>query len=352
VEGADLGLVDELDDLDALSTDNPSVDPEASFGLLFSVDAESVGAVPPDPALIALNVPYNVMDQAAQGHAAGDQFMSTQLFSLQGPFDWPILNNVLIRNNYDEGGTDFSARPATSAGEPAMDDELDIVSATAQLTRGGGGQALNLFFSLTADSPSLDEMPTYGIPSGADIYFNAAPGNDPNEPTVLYAAYDELELVEDDDIDAVIVFDTNESQDFDGTDCVLFSLAPYSPSLETIPGASPEGAAADVFVVIHGQAPALFAAAADLGLGDPLDNIDALDFFFCDDPLACAAAHGIRSTPGDLNGDGCVDHADLGILVADWGCTGGECPGDCDNDGDTDHADLGTLLGDWGEGCP
>ena len=55
---------------------------------------------------------------------------------------------------------------------------------------------------------------------------------------------------------------------------------------------------------------------------------------------------------GDLNGDGCVDQVDLGILLADWGCTGGDCPGDCDGDGDTDHSDLGVLLAHWGEGCP
>jgi len=61
---------------------------------------------------------------------------------------------------------------------------------------------------------------------------------------------------------------------------------------------------------------------------------------------------GYPTRPGDLNGDGCVDQADLGILLADWGCTGGDCPGDCDNDGDTDHSDLGVLLTHWGEGCP
>ena len=55
---------------------------------------------------------------------------------------------------------------------------------------------------------------------------------------------------------------------------------------------------------------------------------------------------------GDLNNDGCVDQGDLGILLSDWGCTGGECPGDCDGDGDTDHSDLGILLAHWGEGCP
>jgi len=57
-------------------------------------------------------------------------------------------------------------------------------------------------------------------------------------------------------------------------------------------------------------------------------------------------------TPGDLNDDGCVDQADLGILLADWGCSGGDCPGDCDGDGNTNQVDLGILLGHWGEGCP
>jgi len=56
--------------------------------------------------------------------------------------------------------------------------------------------------------------------------------------------------------------------------------------------------------------------------------------------------------PGDLNGDGCVDQKDLGILLTDWDCTGGDCPGDCDGDGDTDQEDLGILLAHWGEGCP
>ena len=58
------------------------------------------------------------------------------------------------------------------------------------------------------------------------------------------------------------------------------------------------------------------------------------------------------SIPGGLNGDACVDQADLGILLADWSCTGGGRPGDGDGDGDTDQADLGILLAHWGEGCP
>jgi len=55
---------------------------------------------------------------------------------------------------------------------------------------------------------------------------------------------------------------------------------------------------------------------------------------------------------GDVNSDCTVDQADLGILLGDWGCTGGDCEGDLDGDGDTDQVDLGILLANWGEGCP
>ena len=49
--------------------------------------------------------------------------------------------------------------------------------------------------------------------------------------------------------------------------------------------------------------------------------------------------------PADLNGDGHVDGADLGILLAAWGAPG---PTDLDGSGATDGADLGTLLTNWG----
>jgi probable HAF family extracellular repeat protein len=56
---------------------------------------------------------------------------------------------------------------------------------------------------------------------------------------------------------------------------------------------------------------------------------------------------------GDLNGDGAVDQSDLGILLADYGCSAGlgECPGDTDADGDTDQSDLGVLLANYGKAC-
>jgi Subtilase family len=46
----------------------------------------------------------------------------------------------------------------------------------------------------------------------------------------------------------------------------------------------------------------------------------------------------------DLNGDGVVDGADLGLLLGAWGTPGA----DLNNDGTTDGADLGLLLGAWG----
>ncbi|HMN97079.1 MAG TPA: hypothetical protein PKC43_11450 [Phycisphaerales bacterium] len=48
--------------------------------------------------------------------------------------------------------------------------------------------------------------------------------------------------------------------------------------------------------------------------------------------------------PADLNGDGVVDGADLGILLGAWGTAG---PGDLNGDGIVDGADLGILLGAW-----
>ena len=54
---------------------------------------------------------------------------------------------------------------------------------------------------------------------------------------------------------------------------------------------------------------------------------------------------------GNLNGDFERDLSDLGILLADFGCTS-NCVGDIDGDGDTDLADLGIMLSVFGQVCP
>ena len=49
----------------------------------------------------------------------------------------------------------------------------------------------------------------------------------------------------------------------------------------------------------------------------------------------------------DLTGNGVVDSADLGILLAYWGPKPNN--GDLNDDGMTDAADLGLLLSMWGD---
>ncbi|MCK4873745.1 MAG: hypothetical protein KAS72_13570 [Phycisphaerales bacterium] len=60
------------------------------------------------------------------------------------------------------------------------------------------------------------------------------------------------------------------------------------------------------------------------------------------DPLLLVAPR------GDLDGNGCVNQSDLGILLACYNIDEG---GDLDGDGDTDQADLGILLANYDKGC-
>lgn len=62
--------------------------------------------------------------------------------------------------------------------------------------------------------------------------------------------------------------------------------------------------------------------------------------------LVCGGA---TPCPSDLNGDGVVDGADLGLLLTAWGSRGGAA--DLNGDGTVDGADLGLLLTGWGT-CP
>lgn len=52
---------------------------------------------------------------------------------------------------------------------------------------------------------------------------------------------------------------------------------------------------------------------------------------------------------GDLNGDGCVNSTDLGILLGSWGPS--MTSADLNGDGVVNASDLAILLGAWGAGC-
>ncbi len=67
--------------------------------------------------------------------------------------------------------------------------------------------------------------------------------------------------------------------------------------------------------------------------------------------------HGLRvlvcdlPCPGDLDGDGAVGGADIGVLLGEWGSSGKGASGDLTQDGEVNGADLAALLGAWGA-CP
>jgi formylglycine-generating enzyme required for sulfatase activity len=54
---------------------------------------------------------------------------------------------------------------------------------------------------------------------------------------------------------------------------------------------------------------------------------------------------------GDLDGNGRVNGADIGLLLGEWGAAGGTTGADIDGNGTVNGADLGLLLGAWGQ-CP
>ncbi|MCA9286801.1 MAG: S8 family serine peptidase [Phycisphaerales bacterium] len=87
-----------------------------------------------------------------------------------------------------------------------------------------------------------------------------------------------------------------------------------------------------------------------LDLGTP--GFDSLTGFGRINAAAALAAVLPPPVPGDLNGDGVVDGADLGLMLSLWGacadCELIQCEGDLNLDCVVDGADLGVLLSNWG----
>lgn len=114
----------------------------------------------------------------------------------------------------------------------------------------------------------------------------------------------------------------------------------------SLAGAIPEGTFAPTSVSLttgpsHPQLGQVLAIRlVNLNIVDPAFPGSDLEVDFDDVRLDAEPA----AVAPDLNGDGVVDGADLGLLLAAWGQPGG----DLDGSGATDGADLGLLLAAWG----
>ena len=92
----------------------------------------------------------------------------------------------------------------------------------------------------------------------------------------------------------------------------------------------------------------------------PSDLAEGTLGYFCNIGVHCegagmqASLNIVAAVPcvGDLNDDGVVNGADLGLMLGAWGACGkGPCSADLNDDGQVNGADLGLLLGGWGF-CP
>ena len=343
----DLGLVFQ-DDVNAFSI-GPGPAVGDTFALLFSVDRGMFMGKAPDPNLYILGYRYNAFQQATLRQAASDMFMSTELFDVNGLVPTggkssASENNVDVTDGGDAGGTDFGLVP----GPPVTVDDMNNGSQDNVNGMGGGSgggphpmdAATMVYFCLVRNSPSLpDLVPLGGTESGADIYFIDAAGG---MNIAVFAPAPVLGLSPLDNINSLLLIRTgmNYTSPFGPGDRVIFSLDANSPTLLQM-----DLDPSDLLMVDFGGPIQLYADGSQLGLGGNA-SLNALTFYPTTDIDAAVLRHGIKALVGDLDGDGDVDQADLGIMLAAWGSSG---EGDLDGDGDTDQADLGLLLSHWGE---
>jgi|GEM_PF-5900881 len=355
IPAENMSLYHPWDDLDAVATRIWQGCTTTKFTVLFSVDRMSEGGVPPDPNMEAQGFPFNVLDQAFNGQAAGDAFMTLVLYTRMGyipPIRGSISNNnTLVVNHGDAGGVDFKLSPkdASPLEDTSGDGQSNVNGAGA--TQPSGSSRMRevpstILFSLSEGSPSLLTLPGTGSP--ADIFVDRNTMVEGGEQ--LYLAPYDIGLLLDDDIDAMIVVDYDDEFSFDaGVDQIIFSLAPGSPTLngEFGPG--------DLFTSSGNNYFTLFCPGGVFGLA-PTDNLNMLDYAYCENANECVRDWAIGfQCVGDLDRDGDVDLADLAELLSVYGLCAGDQgynpDADLNDNGCIDLSDLATLLGNYGDVC-
>ena len=236
------------DELDALTGGNDAV--QLNNIVFFSVGRSSLG-IAGGP----LN-PLDVNGQAILNQQAGDVFVTT---NAAGTGVAPQGINMLYNNQSFYGEIPLISPLADNTGNPQ--DNLDAVSFEEFDLDGDQLTDLPTFFSLAAGSPSLGGL------SAADILISTAGSGGFG----VFATAASMGLSTDDDLDALVLRDLDQSGTVSLGDMALFSLAPGSPTLVGL-GAS----SADVFLTTFNATSAVRYQAASLGLLLE-DNVDALE---------------------------------------------------------------------------
>lgn len=219
------------------------------------------------------------------GEAAGDIFKSQSLDPF-GSYVSPFIEAAARRSNRlfideEQLGLHAPRGRGTLLGPP--EDNLDSLEMDSPLLYvdpdGDGLHNRPAFFALDRWSPSLGQVLRNGTASADDIFVSGLPF----DLNVFADGTRDITLMMGDGIDALVLSDRGRLGFLDpGLDEVLFSLDPFSPSIQTFRGAS----AGDVYYTdfrrpfnpllswnLNGS---LFASALDLGLL-PGDNLNALD---------------------------------------------------------------------------
>lgn len=285
------------------------------------------------------------MRSRVRNQEAGDLYISTDSFRplpAAGRLYLPVAASNNCFRNQDEFDQVPSVGPGPVVPAGAPIDNLDGFDFRRFNSDSDVALETALYYSV-----SMETDPDFGayifyLPVG----WTAAPA-DPLDLGPVFARREQLGLTSGDDIDALVVFDADNSGTFTPGDAVLISLMGGSTSLNAgFPyHFGSDGNPADVFMVFKtgaadgARAISQLAEHEELGFTpDICADIDALEVVIC---------------TGDLDGDLDVDIADLTQLLANYGTPAGAIlsDGDLDGDGDVDLNDLTNLLAAFGVSC-
>jgi hypothetical protein len=326
-------------DVDAISTNHGTMAnfPMGGYRIVFSVRRPDIA-----------DFGTGVDEQSLLNQEAGDMFISAHSFRPVLPGGagivlGPVNSNYCFRNQTDMD--EVPSAPDTAlvpAGTPI--DNLDGFDFTNVNTDSDTALELGLYYSVSFATDADFGAYIFYLPPG----WAAAPA-DPLDLGPIFATRTQLGLTSGDDIDALVVWDSDNDGVFEPGDGVIISLLAGSTSL----GAGfpynfgGDGSKGDVFQVVKtgpadiNRVISRLAQHDDLGgSGGDYFDIDALE-------VLC---------PGDTNGDRRVDNADLQALLDAWGSSLGDATYnasvDFDGDGEIGNVDLQAILDNWSKTCP